>query len=92
MTSPQQLTILLVSDIHLSQENCKKTAQWCEENKIKPDFILNSGDMANIKVYDDDKINKEAEDVVLALHTHLEKINKTIYYIPGNVLPFDLII
>lgn len=60
-----ELSILLVSDIHLSFNGCKKVASILKENNTKVDFIINSGDMANIKVYNDEKINKEAESKVL---------------------------
>lgn len=79
------LTFLLVSDIHNSTENCKKVAQWLKDHSIKPDYILNSGDMTNIKVYDDDKINKESEDMVLQINNLLGEINPNVFYIPGNV-------
>ncbi len=43
----QQLTILFLSDIHLSFENVEKLFKWHETTSTKFDFILIGGDTAN---------------------------------------------
>ena len=54
-------TFLIVTDIHLSIENISKMGTYIKENKIHIDTVLNCGDMANLKKYDDEKLNKESD-------------------------------
>jgi len=78
------LRFLTVSDIHLSLSNVKKVIKWLDDRHLKVDFVLNSGDLANIKVYNDEKILKEAEDVALSINNLLAMIHPTVFWIPGN--------
>jgi len=51
---------------------------------MKVDYILNSGDMTNIKIYDDEQINKESEENILQINNLLQLYHDKLYYIPGN--------
>ena len=94
------MELLLVSDIHLKITNIDIVSKWLKDNNKKPNIILCSGDIVNLKgkEYDDEeKKNKSignnstnpflnfSSDDVYNILLELEKICPTCYFIPGNV-------
>lgn len=72
----KELSIVLISDLHLVQYGCDNIDLLEQIRKIQPDLILSSGDLITAKVEYDTKI---AEDLLIALSKEFP-----VYYAPGN--------
>jgi predicted MPP superfamily phosphohydrolase len=68
MESSRQLRILLVSDIHLAFGYIDKLVSWLQKTNGKFDYILGSGDFANI--------NHSVEEEDIACKSVSEMIKK----------------
>ena len=81
-----RLRVLVVSDIHTNVEAIVLLNHWLAEKRIVVDFVLVSGDMADMDARDQtvaEKLEGGAGDVSNVLH-NLEKIKCRVYYVPGN--------
>ncbi|CAG8650463.1 455_t:CDS:2 [Acaulospora morrowiae] len=78
-------TFLLVSDIHYRLDNIEKLRNWLIEKDrlMEIDFVIVSGDLVNanyVTPLTTEKDREEFHEVLFAL----EKLGKSVYYIPGN--------
>ena len=83
------LTLLLLSDIHLSDENIEKLVQWQKAQQRQVDYVFYLGDFDNMT------LDRENPDLALCAQSEervraiFDKINaafqpKQAYFIPGN--------
>ena len=81
------MSILVVSDIHLSFDFLKKIQTWHYSAGLKQfDCVLVSGDIANVNHDGSDTpaVELQAEDNIRDVFKELENFLVPIYYIPGN--------
>eukprot|EP01080_Neovahlkampfia_damariscottae_P000385 gene385-6799_t len=80
------MELLCVSDIHLKISNIETVSKWIKEENKKPDIILCSGDISNLKGkdYENEELKKKSIDDVYNILVELEKICPCCYFIPGN--------
>ncbi|KAL9643490.1 hypothetical protein ABK040_010104 [Willaertia magna] len=90
----EELTILLVSDIHKDIDKLKNVEEVLKKNHLnKIDYVLCMGDVVNIKTpeeYESKEVQKEAFEEVLTIGKALQKFAKTVYMIPGNHDPDEM--
>ncbi|KAK2962117.1 hypothetical protein BLNAU_2777 [Blattamonas nauphoetae] len=85
--NPTHLEILIVSDIHGTNENLEKVRVWANRTHSRFDLALCLGDLANIK-YDSplpnvDELVEEESRTLQAIHD-LQNLAHTVIFVPGN--------
>ncbi|EGC33782.1 hypothetical protein DICPUDRAFT_154099 [Dictyostelium purpureum] len=80
------ISILIVSDIHLSFNNIKRLNKEMVDNNKNIDLIICSGDVCNFDPVDSEDLLKVSacEGEMSNIYTYLHNIHKNIIYIPGN--------
>ena len=82
----RQINVLLVSDLHLVNENVVKLKEYIKTKSIQPDYIFASGDFVTIsagKNNDPEEIAKANQQIKEQIEL-LEEISDNVIYIPGN--------